>query len=78
MMNFIRKLSLLFKYGPELEELLKARQLAACEKVRLARRNNLKLCLKHTQERQYGAYAEHNCDYCKLLTKFHDRTPTEY
>jgi hypothetical protein len=64
-----KKLMLVFKYGPEIEEILKEQRRQAAEAAFKARASHLKLCLKHQQEEQRSHYSKHNCDYCNLLAK---------
>lgn len=50
----------------EIEEFLRKEQIAREEAERKDRIHNLKLCVKHKQERNQSHYSEHNCDHCKL------------
>jgi hypothetical protein len=66
-MNFLKKLKLVFSYGPELEKILvqKREEILAAEREKT--KDYLNLCARH-QQAHYGAtYTEKNCDYCKLL-----------
>ena len=69
-MKFLRKLLLIFSYGPELEDVLKKLQAQRKHELFIARSHHLSLCLKHQQEHNRSQYSEHNCDHCKLLKKF--------
>ena len=68
-MNILRKLLLIFNYGPELEDVLKKLQAKRKHDLFIARSHHLSLCLKHQQEHNRSHYAEQNCDHCKLLKK---------
>lgn len=65
----IKKLILLFKYGKELEEVLREKQEEKLRLERESKKDNLKLCFKHKQESKRSHYSEDNCDYCKLLKR---------
>jgi hypothetical protein len=69
MFNFINKLILVFGYGDELNAVLKEKRKE--EEDRIFRRDisRLKLCESHNPVQGLSNYAEHNCDYCKLLKK---------
>ena len=69
MLNFLKKLKLVFSYGPELEEILNELRRAREDQEHKAKQHHLHLCLKHQQEQNRSHYAEHNCDYCKLTEK---------
>lgn len=77
MIAFFRKLSLIFKYGDELETLLQNIRKEQRKKEREAKRHHLKLCIKHQQEQYRSHYSEHNCDYCKLLVKVEKKEGNE-
>tara|TARA_R110000822_G_scaffold289060_1_gene410334 strand:+ start:230 stop:460 length:231 start_codon:yes stop_codon:yes gene_type:complete len=69
MINFIKKIKLVFTYNNELEDLLKSQRIQKLEKEREAKRYNLHLCFDHKQESQQSHYSKNNCDYCKVLKK---------
>jgi hypothetical protein len=62
-----KKLMLLLSYGPEIEELLKKQKNAKADAEFEAKKHNLNLCLKHSQEQSQSHYSKHNCDHCKLI-----------
>jgi hypothetical protein len=66
-MTLIARLKLVFKYGPELDGMLEMERRRKADIEFEARKNHLHLCPKHKQECNHSHYAEHNCDYCKLL-----------
>lgn len=66
MLELIKKLILVFKYGTEIETFLIKIREEAEKRERIAKKDNLKLCLGHKQEETHSHYSEHNCDYCKL------------
>jgi hypothetical protein len=65
--TFVNKLILVFTYGEGLEELLSTKDDEKREAKRLLEKDHLTLCVRHQQESCCGHFAEHNCDYCKLL-----------
>jgi len=75
-MNIFTKLKLVFTYGSELEEVLKEKRVANWEAERIARQNNLKLCIKH--ESWGSIYSENNCDHCKVLKELAKLEPVRY
>ena len=66
-MKFIKRLILVFRYGDEIDELLKDKRNTKDMAERESRKHNLDLCYEHRQERNRSQYSPHNCDYCKLL-----------
>lgn len=66
-MSFFKRLRLVFSYGPEIEEMLKAARKEREVQKMWEDRQRLKLCYKHRQEPNHSHYSEHNCDYCCLL-----------
>lgn len=67
---FFKKLRLLFTYGQELEVLLKKERKRITDENDRKNKYRLKLCEKHNPVPKLTNYAEHNCDYCKLLKEF--------
>jgi len=65
----LKRLKLLFTYGPELDQVLTQLRKANEEREREQNRHRLDLCFKHRQEPKRSHFSEHNCDYCKLLRK---------
>ena len=66
-MRILHSLRLLFRYGSEIEKLLKVQEQEEKDRIREGSRYNLKLCVKHRQEVNKSHYSEKNCDHCKLL-----------
>ena len=70
--DFIDTLTLIFTYGPDLEEVLKEKKREREDAERKTNRHRLDLCFKHRQEQNRSIFSEGNCDYCKLLAKKED------
>ena len=71
-MAIFKNIWLVITYGRELEQLLTSMRQENERKEREARAHHLHLCLKHQQEQNRSHYAEHNCDYCKLLKEVNE------
>lgn len=69
MINFIKRLLLIFTYPGELKEVLEEKRMKKIKQQRESERHNLNLCFKHRQEKNHSHFSEQNCDYCKLLRK---------
>jgi len=67
MFDFIERLRLVFRYGPELNDILAANRKIRDDVKKERRRLYLNLCSSHQQEDLCSSYSPHNCDYCKLL-----------
>lgn len=66
-MNLWAKLKLVFTCGPELERIINLIKRTEATNHRLMESRRLNLCHMHRQEAGYSDWAEHNCDYCKLI-----------
>lgn len=69
MFNWLAKLHLVFRYGPELSEMLSKERLANRQKEMDRKRTHLNLCYEHQQESNHSHFSEHNCHHCQLLTE---------
>lgn len=75
MITLLKRLTLIFSYGKELDEILMEKRMNKLMEEQKARKFNLKLCLKHKQEQNKSHYSEHNCDYCKLAKAVYTKDP---
>ena len=73
--KLLSRFQLTFKYGAELEDLLREAHNAKIEAARLQKAKNLNLCWDHQQEDNHSHFSKHNCDYCKLLVNNFDNEP---
>lgn len=64
MKKFFNKLSLVFFYGDEIEEVLKQRRKEKEIAEYLKKQNYLNLCERHQQASPGSHYSENNCHYC--------------
>jgi hypothetical protein len=64
-----KKLMFLFNHLDVIDILIEKERTARIETDKQEKKDNLRLCKKHQQERNHSHFAEHNCDYCKLLNK---------
>jgi len=72
MFIFFEKIRLIFRYGPELEAMLKAKHFNAQQAKIKRAKTHLNLCLDHQQEANHSHYSPDNCDHCKLLKELGD------
>lgn len=66
-MNWLRRLMLVFQYGPELDRMLKDRKEEADRIKRESEKDYLQLCIRHQPVHSGAHFSEHNCDHCKAL-----------
>lgn len=66
-MKIFKRLRLAFTYPDELDIMLEGIRANTKEAKRLMELDYLDLCIRHQQRNIGSHYAEHNCDYCKLL-----------
>lgn len=68
-MKLLKRLQFVFRYGPELDQLVEKQRQENIAKKREEDKHRLKLCFKHRQEPNRSHYAEHNCDHCAALAR---------
>jgi hypothetical protein len=68
-LTMFKKLMFVFSHLAVIDTLIQKERTAQMEANHKAREHHLNLCLKHQQEGNRSHFAEHNCDYCKLLKK---------
>jgi hypothetical protein len=67
MMKLLKRLLLVLTHSGQLDTIVENMKQDAKEADRLARQDNLQLCIKHQPQSIGSHYSEHNCDHCQVL-----------